>query len=70
MHSHITMWKRFCQQKCFAFINALPAFLRLEQEQGYSEEFMNKYTKSDRFHFNKNGNQVLFEVLDKEFKID
>ena len=68
-HSYITIWRQFCEQKCFAFINAFPAFLRLQKKLDNKEKYLEKYTKDDRFHFNKNGNQVLFEVINKEFKI-
>ena len=68
--TQVQIWKKFCEQRCFAFINAYPDFFEIERTQGV-EKLENDYTlPDDSKHFNKNGNKVVFEVLNREFKVD
>ena len=66
---HVKRWKDFCEQKCFAFINTFPAFFHLKEDLGL-ENTIEKYYLKNNPHFNKNGNKVIFEVLNNEFKAD
>ena len=66
---YVKRWKDFCEQKCFAFINASPDFFRLKEELGL-ENTKQKYYLENNPHFNKNGNEVVFEVLNREFNAD
>ena len=67
----VKIWKEFCEQKCFAFINAFPAFFRSAEELGVENTLKRHHFKDGRdMHFNKNGNEVVFEVLNREFNAD
>ena len=64
----VKIWKEFCEQRCFAFINAFPAFFRLKAELGIENTLKrNRLSDGRGVHFNKNGNKVVFEVLNREF---
>ena len=64
----VEIWKKFCEQKCFAFINAFPPFFSLKEELGLENTLKRHRLHDGRdMHFNKNGNEVVFEVLNREF---
>ena len=64
---YVEIWEEFCENKCFAFVNTFPAFFRLKEQLGL-EKIRKKYYLVGDFHFNKTGNELILEVLNKEFK--
>lgn len=66
---YVKTWEKFCEQKCFAFINTFPTFFHFKEKLGF-EQTRNKYYKSGDFHFSRAANKVIFEVLNKEFKVN
>lgn len=67
----VKTWKKFCEYRCFSFINTYPTWFTLKEKLGIGN-VIKRYSlwPKDKVHFNKNGNQVIFEVFNKEFKFD
>ena len=63
---HVKMWKEFCEEKCFKFIDFFPFFFREMEETSYIEVFKKYYFWND-VHFNAEGNKVIAERLIQEF---
>ena len=65
----VQIWEQFCKQRCFSFINAFPAFFDLKKQLA-PDEVIRRYFIAGDAHYNKKGNEVVFEVLNEQFKID
>lgn len=63
---HVEMWKDFCENKCYKFINIFPLIF----DEMNKTSFMNVYRKYywwGDFHFNKKGNELITKELIKNF---
>ena len=64
----VQIWEQFCKQRCFSFINAFPAFFDLKKQSGVDEVIQRYFILGDG-HYTEKGNEVVFKVLNKQFKI-
>ena len=60
------IWRDFCKGKCSYFINTMPVFFKYLQSNGEVKTFQDLYIYDD-IHFNKNGNRIIFEEIEKNF---
>ena len=58
------IWKNFCNNKCFKFIDAYSIFFD-ELKNNSKKEVMEKYYIKGDPHFNKEGNDKVFSLLYK-----
>ena len=56
----VEVWKDFCENRCFSFINSFDTFFELKNIYGINYIFENYYIEND-VHFNKYGDYILFE---------
>ena len=63
---HVTMWKKFCVNKCVKFINFFPFFFEKKNNSSFLEVYRKYYYWND-IHFNAEGNRIIAEKLLKEF---
>jgi hypothetical protein len=68
-HRGVLIWKDFCTlNSCVNFINANPYFFDKVTKYGFNNTIENYYIPGD-VHFNKLGNDVIFNILSKDFKL-
>jgi len=60
------IWKDYCKNKCFKFIDAYSIFFD-ELNDTSKDEIMKKYYIKGDHHFNENGNDVVSKILLKNF---
>ena len=60
------IWKNYCKNKCFKFIDAYSIFFD-ELNDTSKDEIMKKYYIKGDHHFNEKGNDVVFKILLKNF---
>ena len=60
------IWKNYCKNKCFKFIDAYSIFFDKSNDTSKNEIMKKYYIKGDP-HFNEKGNDVLFKILLKNF---
>ena len=60
------MWRDFCKQKCFKFIDFFPFFFDEKDKSSFLEVYKKYYFWNDP-HFNAEGNRIIAERLIKEF---
>ena len=63
---HVEMWKNFCEDKCYKFINFFPYFFEKKKEKSFLEVYKKYYFWND-IHFNAEGNRAIAKKLIKEF---
>ena len=63
---HVKMWREFCKQKCFKFIDFFPFFFDEKEKSSFLEVYKKYYFWND-VHFNSEGNRIIAERLIKEF---
>ena len=63
---HVKMWRDFCNEKCFKFINFFPFFFEEVKKSSYLEVYKKYYFWND-VHFNAEGNRIIAQKLLKEF---
>ena len=63
---HVKMWRDFCKQKCFKFIDFFPFFFDEKDKSSFLEVYKKYYFWNDP-HFNAEGNRIIAERLIKEF---
>ena len=61
----------FCKQNCFKLINLFPFFINEAEKSNY-DEVSKKYffMEFNDQHFNKNGHEIMAELISKEIKIN
>ena len=59
------IWKDYCKNKCYRFIDAFTIFF-VELESSSKEKIMSKYFIKGDPHFNFYGNNVISKILMKE----
>ena len=60
------IWKNYCKNKCFKFIDAYSIFFDKSNDTSKNEIMKKYYIKGDP-HFNEKGNDVVFKILLKNF---
>lgn len=55
---HVLMWKNFCENKCFKFINIFPVLFKEMQKTNFINVYKKYYWWGDS-HFNKEGNKLV-----------
>ncbi len=66
-HRGVTVWENFCKEKkCANFINANPLFYAEMERTSLEEVIHANYFLGD-FHFNTQGNKLMYEALQKGF---
>ena len=60
------MWKRFCEKKCYKFIDFFPFFFKEKEETSFLATYKKYYFWND-VHFNIEGNKVIAKKLIQEF---
>ena len=60
------IWKNYCKNKCFKFIDAYSIFFD-ELNDTSKDEIMKKYYIKGDPHFNEKGNDVVFKILLNKF---
>ena len=60
------IWKDYCKNKCFKFIDAYSIFFDKSNDTSKNEIMKKYYIKGDP-HFNEKGNDVVFKILLKNF---
>ena len=63
---HVKMWREFCKQKCFKFIDFFPFFFDEKDKSSFLEVYKKYYFWNDP-HFNADGNRIIAERLIQEF---
>ena len=63
---HVKMWREFCKEKCFKFIDFFPFFFDEKDKSSFLEVYKKYYFWND-VHFNAEGNEIIAEKLIKEF---
>jgi hypothetical protein len=63
---HVIMWKNFCKNKCYKFINFFPFFFEEKEKTSYLEVFRKYYFWND-VHLNEVGNKIIANKLINEF---
>jgi len=63
---HVRMWRDFCNEKCFKFIDFFPFFFEEVKKSSYLEVYKKYYFWND-VHFNSKGNKIIADRLIKEF---
>ena len=63
---HVEMWKSYCEEKCYKFINFFPYFFDEKEKKSFLEVYKKYYFWND-VHFNAEGNRVIAQKLIKEF---
>ena len=63
---YVQIWKKFCSDKCKIFLNSFPIFF---EELNYidNKKIINKYYFKYDVHFNKKGNKLLANFINKNF---
>lgn len=61
------IWREFCQNRCKFFIDTFPIFNELVIKHGVSSVYNRYYLKGD-VHFNKQGNKLIFKILDDNLR--
>ncbi|OUV60069.1 MAG: hypothetical protein CBC88_03225 [Candidatus Pelagibacter sp. TMED128] len=61
---HVQIWKNFCKQRCKYFIDLFPIFFENENKEKKMDIIKKYYIKND-IHFNKDGNEKIFDQLIK-----
>ena len=61
------VWREFCNNRCEMYIDTFPVFDQLVKEFGVMKVYSDYFINGD-IHFNKRGNEIIFEVLDKKYK--
>jgi len=64
---HVKMWKNFCENKCYKFIDLFPFFFKEIKKTSYLEVYKKYYFWND-VHFNYEGNKVIAKRLIEEFQ--
>jgi hypothetical protein len=68
-HRGVSIWKNFCTlNSCANFINVNPYFFDKVRKYGFDNTIKNYYIPGD-VHFNKLGNDIIFNILSKDFKL-
>ena len=63
---HVKMWKEFCYNRCYKFINFFPFFFQEKKTSSYLEVYRKYYFWND-IHFNEVGNKIIADRLLNEF---
>ena len=63
---HVQIWKNFCNEKCFKFIDFFPFFFDEKNKSSFLNVYKKYYFWND-VHFNERGNKIIAERLIKEF---
>ena len=63
---HVKMWRDFCNEKCFKFIDFFPFFFEEMKKTSFLEVYKKYYFWND-VHFNAEGNRIIAQKLLKEF---
>ena len=63
---HVKMWRDFCNEKCFKFIDFFPFFFEEMKKTSFLEIYKKYYFWND-IHFNSEGNKIIADRLIKEF---
>ena len=61
------IWKNYCINKCFKFIDAYSIFFD-EMRNNSKNDLMKKYFINGDAHFNENGNELIYKILNKNFE--
>ena len=61
---HVKIWRNFCKDKCASFIDANPVFFEYLRVNGNVKTYKDLYIYGD-VHFNKVGNNIIFEEINK-----
>jgi hypothetical protein len=64
---HVNIWRNFCKNRCFSFINSFPVFYEM-LNQKLPEKIIEKYYINGDIHFNKEGNQIILNQIIKDFR--
>ncbi len=68
-HRGVTLWKEFCEREnCANFIDANPLFYKEMDETSLEDVLHNNYLLGD-FHYNKNGNALVYKAIEQQFKM-
>ena len=60
------MWKDFCENKCYKFINIFPLIFDEMNKTSFMNVYRKYYWWGDS-HFNKKGNELITKELIKNF---
>ena len=63
---HVKMWEKFCEKKCYKFINFFPFFFKEKEKNSFLKVYKKYYFWND-VHFNAEGNRIIADRLIKEF---
>lgn len=67
-NKNVEIWENFCQNNsCYGFINANDYFFNEKEKLG-SEKTIHKYYLIGDVHFNKYGNEVIFNEIERQWK--
>ena len=62
INRQVEIWKSFCQQRCEKFVNLFPAYRGLISDHGLDVVYDQYFIDGD-VHFNKMGNQLVFDEI-------
>ena len=66
-NAHVTLWKKFCENRCRKFYNFMPLFFDNFEGKNFYNTYKKFYIEND-FHFNVYGNEFIAKSFLNEYK--